>query len=217
MLRIFTGFDPREAIGWHVFMASLRATSTNYMVMPPLTGDQRDGTNRFTYQRFLIPQLCGYNGWALWLDGADMMLREDISDLDWRRESSRAVLVAKHDYKTAHPRKYVGTDLEADNHDYPRKNWSSLILWNCSHPSHYMHRQKLAEADGSYLHRFSWLDDSEIGDLPLTWNWLDEYGENPDAKLVHFTTGIPGFTHYATAPHASEWKQYAREVTRGLM
>jgi hypothetical protein len=216
MLRVFTGHDSRESIGWHVFVQSLLTTSSNYVLMPPLSGQQRDGTNAFTYARFLVPEICKWEGWALFVDGADMLLRSDISEILDYRDSRFALQVVKHNYKTKAPRKYVGTDMEADNMDYPRKNWSSVILWNCEHIEHYNHRDDLKECGGKYLHRFQWLTDDLIGELPIEWNWLDEYGENPEAKLLHYTTGIPGFSHYAQAPHAREWKECAREVNRGM-
>lgn len=177
----------------------------------PLHGRQRDGTNSFTYERFLIPHHCGYKGFAIFVDGSDMLLRSDIAELWALRSGWHAAQVVKHEYTTTHPRKYLGTPMEADNRDYPRKNWSSVVLWNCEH---YMNRcltpESLEKLDGSYLHRFSWLPDDRIGELPAGWNWLvDEYGENERAKILHWTAGMPGFKHYAQAPHAKEWRDAA--------
>lgn len=215
-MRIFTGFDPREAVGWHAFMASLiRHGLPRDASVVPLCGEQRDGTNSFTYERFRIPEICG-SGPALFVDGSDMLLRTPIKGLLDLYDKTKAVQVVKHDYRTRHPRKYVGTEMEAPNEDYPRKNWSSVILWNCGHKSHRDNAKLLRGFDGSILHRFAWLDDEEIGELPAEWNWLDEYGENENAKLVHYTNGIPGFSHYRTAPHAGEWKNAARDVLRGM-
>lgn len=183
----------------------------------PLCGDQKDGTNAFTYARFRIPELCGFSGWALFVDASDMLCLGDIADLWDLKDKTKAVQVVKHEYQTKHQRKYVGTELESDNKDYPRKNWSSVVIWNCGHLEHFKHRQLLRGDDGSILHRFAWLDDELIGELPKDWNWLaDEYGPNDEAKLFHWTAGIPGFTHYQHAPHAQEWKAAARKVTRGM-
>lgn len=202
MIRLFTGYDRREAIGWHVFCDSLMAHASEPVAIIPLQGQQKDGTNAFTYSRFLVPKLCEYHGWAIFADGCDMLLRVDIADLWAMRDDRYAVQVVKHDYRTRHPRKYVGTDMEAGNQDYPRKNWSSLILWNCARNTHLD-----PEGSASYLHRFQWLEDAEIGELPIEWNWLtDEYDANDDAKLVHWTAGIPGFPYYSSAPHSDEWR-----------
>lgn len=141
-----------------------------------------------------------------------MLMKADISELWALRDDYKAVQVVKHDYKTRHPRKYVGTRMEAPNHDYPRKNWSSVMLINCQH-YHWrdMKPEKIQEMTGPELHRFSWLKDDLVGELPAEWNWIaDEFGPNPDAKLIHWTAGTPAFPHYTNAPHAEDfWRQHA--------
>lgn len=217
MIRLFCGFDAREAVGFHAFVQSLIGTCSVQVSLIPLSGSQRDGSNAFTYSRFAIPELCNWAGWAIWMDGADMLLRGDVAELGKLCAGKEALKVVKHDYATKHPRKYVGTELETDNEDYPRKNWSSLILWNCGHMAHFTAREQIRNGDGAFLHRFAWLEDSDIGELPVEWNWLaDEYGENSEAKLLHWTAGIPGFYHYRDAPHAYEWRAMVRGVTSGL-
>lgn len=215
MVRLFTGYDAREADGWHAFIQSLIDTSTNYRLMPPLSGEQKDGSNAFTYQRFTVPELCNWSGPAIFVDAADMLLRADISELADMFDKSKAVQVVKHDYRTRHARKYVGTEMEADNPDYDRKNWSSVILWNAGHLAHFKARKQIRAAiergDGKFLHRFGWLEDKLIGDLPVDWNWLcDEFGERETAKLLHWTAGYPGFKHYANAPMSAHWHDSAR-------
>jgi hypothetical protein len=120
-----------------------------------------------------------------------------------RMEGHYDVMVVKHDYKTRRTEKYMG----AKNEDYPRKNWSSVILWNCnSWPNRKLTPEFVQSQPGSYLHRFSWLDDSRIGELPKEWNWLpDELGANADAKLLHYTLGTPCFSEFANTPQADEW------------
>jgi hypothetical protein len=214
-IKIFTGYDKREADGWHAFIQSLIDTSVDYVICPPLSGDQADGTNAFTYQRFLVPELCNWAGKALFVDGADMLLRASVGQLVDLYDKRFAVQVVKHDYQTKHPVKYVGTSMQAPNSSYDRKNWSSLILWNCGHMAHFRARDDIRraveEGDGKYLHRFAWLKDDEIGDLPKEWNWLcQEYGENPDAKLIHYTAGIPSFEHYKDGEMSEPWHQTAK-------
>ena len=216
-MRIFVGYDENESIGFHVCTQSLIRNSSKPVSITALGGNKRDGSNNFTYDRFLVPYLCDFKGWALWIDGADMLVLGDVNEIK-PPELGCAVYVVKHDYKTKHPRKYVGTSIEADNSDYPRKNWSSVILWDCGHyMNKWLYPSFINEHDGSYLHRFGWLPDERVGELPIEWNWLaDEYGENEEAKILHWTAGIPGFTHYAHTPHAPLWRQYARHVVRGL-
>jgi hypothetical protein len=166
------------------------------------TETHSDGSNQFIYSRFLVPHLMNYQGWAMFMDG-DMLVRDDIVKLWSLRDDGKAVMVVKHDYKTKANNKYLG----AKNQDYPRKNWSSVVLWNCAHPENSILTPEYIEnATGAQLHRFTWLADELIGDLPKVWNWLpDELGENPEAKLLHWTLGTPSFHEYADAPMAGEW------------
>jgi hypothetical protein len=217
VIPVYIGFDPREEAGSHVFTSSVVQRASQPVAITPLHlrhflpfygAGQRDGTNAFIYTRFLIPFLQDFRGWALFADGADMLMRADISELWMLRDHYKAVQVVKHDYKTKHPRKYIGTQMEAQNEDYPRKNWSSLMLINCAHFAwRQMTPERLQKMSGPELHRFGFMADELVGSLPAEWNWLaDEYGENPDAKLLHWTAGTPAFPHYAEAPHAAEFR-----------
>jgi lipopolysaccharide biosynthesis glycosyltransferase len=177
------------------------------------TETHKDGSNSFIYSRFLVPYLRQFQGWALFADG-DMLCRADISEL-WRmRDDSKAAMVVQHSYRTKYHRKYIGTSMETHNPDYPRKNWSSLVLWNCNHPSNSVLTPRyVSEQPGSHLHRFAWLAEDEIGELPATWNWLvGEYEHLPDAKLVHYTLGVPGIAAYSKCDHAAEWIRTRDEI-----
>jgi hypothetical protein len=137
------------------------------------------------------------------MDG-DMVVRGDIADLwECRRLSQTGVQVVKHDYKTKHPVKYLGYK----NEDYPRKNWSSVMLWNCSFfPNRMLTPQFVAKAPGAYLHRFEWLAEAAIGELPSEWNRLVmEQDVTPADKLLHYTIGTPCFSEYADCDAAEEW------------
>lgn len=225
MIPIYTGFDPREEAGTHVFISSLIERASAPIAIMPLhlpmfmsfySAGQRDGTNNFIYTRFLVPFLQDFKGWAIFADGADMLCKADIAELWALRDHYKAVQVVKHDYKTKHPRKYVGTQMEAANEDYPRKNWTSLMLINCAHYSwRQMTPEKVAAMSGPALHRFTWLDERFLGELPAVWNWLDEYGENPQAKMIHWTTGTPAFPHYKDAPHAEDFRRQLEWVNHG--
>ena len=207
---VFVGYDPREAIAFHTCVNSIiRHASQPVAIMPIALNlfqdyeeTHTDGSNHFIYTRFLVPHLQEYTGWAIFIDG-DMIVRGDITELWNLRDSYKDVMVVKHDYKTRMPIKYLG----ARNEDYPRKNWSSVILWNCnSFPNRQLTPEFVQHATGSELHRFSWLDDARIGELPPEWNWLpDEYGVNQDAKLLHYTLGTPCFQEFASTPQGDEW------------
>lgn len=219
MLKVFTGWDEREAAGWHTFAQSVIQNATQPIALIPLGRNvtQREGTNRFTYARFLVPWLCDFRGFAVFVDGCDMLCKGDITELTKYVSLGKSLAVAPHDYKTKYKIKYLGTELESANEDYPGKNQSSAMVFDCGH---YTHRiltpEYVNKAEG--LHQFSWIKDREsIGELPLEWNWLaDEYGENPKAKLLHWTAGIPGFNAYSLAPHSYEWKSTMLDCQRGM-
>lgn len=216
MIVCYTGFDKREEVGFHTFVSSVLHHTSEPVAFIPLNMDmQRDGSNAFTYARFLIPYLQNYEGWALFVDGADMIVKADLAELWVKRDESKAVQVVQHHYKTQHPRKYVGTKMEADNRDYACKNWSSVMLINCAHRRwRKITPETVANMNGAELHRFSFLDACDIGELSAYWNWLaDEYGPNPEAKLLHWTAGIPAFEHYKNAPHAADWFAAKEKVT----
>ena len=221
MIRIFIGYDPRETVVYHVCVNSIIRLSSQPVAVTPLAlGNlagyverHRDGSNQFTYSRFLVPQLMNWQGWGLYIDG-DMLLRADIAELWSLRDESKALLCVQHDYKTRLREKYLG----ARNDDYPRKNWSSVVLWNCAHPANRrLTPEFVQQATGAQLHRFSWLDDALIGALPREWNWLpDELGPNPQAKLLHWTLGAPCFHEFARAEMAEEWHEERRRMNDSL-
>ena len=211
MIPIFIGYDPREAIAYHVCTNSIIRRSSQPVALNPLAlnvlkgYDEKhtDGSNHFIYSRFLVPHLMNYKGWAIFIDG-DMIVRDDINELWEMRDDTKAVMVVKHDYQTKMAEKYLG----AKNENYPRKNWSSVILWNCGHPANAIVTPEFVQsATGAQVHRFTWLTDDLIGELPKEWNWLDvEYDWNPHAKLVHYTLGTPCFHEFSDQGNfANEW------------
>jgi len=210
---VFIGHDPREAVAYHVCCESIIKHASIPVAFIPLSGEQRDGSNTFIYARFLVPYLCGFKGSALYLDG-DMIVRDDIAKLVAEANPRCGVNVVKHDYKTKFATKYLGNK----NEDYPRKNWSSVILYDCAfYPNRVLIPEFVAKQPGSYLHRFSWLADDQIGGLPKEWNHLTmEYAPNPDAKLYHYTLGIPAFEGYQSQEGAEEWRKTLTEALTPL-
>jgi lipopolysaccharide biosynthesis glycosyltransferase len=224
MIPVAIGYDPRESVAYHVLSQSIiNRTTVPVSIIPLATrllqdfDGQKDGTNAFIYSRFLVPELMEYRGWAVYMD-SDMLVRCDLEELWKLRDESKAVMVVKHDYKTRHLRKLIGTPMECGNADYPRKNWSSLILWNCAHPQNrVISREFVQEAPGSLLHRFQWLSDDLVGEIPREWNHLvGEYPLTPEANLVHFTYGAPCFSHYRKCDYASEWHGIHEDVNAAL-
>jgi hypothetical protein len=226
-INLFVGFDERAEVGHHVFVSSVIRHSTHPISITPIgaklfkgfVGARRpDESTDFARIRFLIPWLMGFRGWAMFCDGSDMLVRDDISKLWAMRNFNRAVQVVHHDYKTLHPRKFVGTPMECDNRDYERKNWSSVMLIQCSHFSwRDLIPDVVERMPGEALHQFEFVRPEHMGQIPLEWNWLaDEYGHNDGAKLLHWTAGIPAFDHYKNSPMAREWLETAHQVLEGV-
>jgi len=220
-VKITVGFDQVEAVAYHTFCQSIIDKSSVPVEFLPLAINtldsyketHNDGSNKFTYSRFLTPYLNNFEGWAIFADG-DMVCLDDIKNLWDLRDDRYAAMVVQHDYLTKSSKKYLGNK----NENYPRKNWSSVILWNCGHPSNRILTPSfLQEKPGSFLHRFSWLNDAEIGSLPVEWNWLAiEYPENSNAKLIHYTLGTPCLKDYSNTEMASYWKDLNLRSQSGM-
>jgi len=220
-INIYVGFDQKEAVAYHVFCQSLIDNSSLPLKISPMAlknlekYDEKhtDRSNDFVYSRFLIPFLNNFNGWALFVDG-DMICQSDIRELFDLRDDNKAVMVVKHNYETKQKKKYLGNI----NENYPRKNWSSVILWNCNHSKHKILTPTfVSEQTGKFLHRFSWLEDKDIGELPLEWNWLAiEYEDNTNAKIIHYTLGTPCFSDYKNTAMAEIWYKYYSRLNNGM-
>jgi lipopolysaccharide biosynthesis glycosyltransferase len=210
LIPIFIGYDPREAVAYHVCANSIIRHASRPVSIIPLalnlftdyTETHTDGSNQFIYSRFLVPHLMDYTGHAIFIDG-DMIVRSDIAELWEQRQKHYDVQVVKHNYETCMTEKYLGSK----NENYPRKNWSSVIIWNCeSTANKRLTPEFVQRSTGAELHRFTWIRDEQIGDLPAEWNWLpDEYGPNCNADLLHYTLGAPCFHDFATTPMADDW------------
>ena len=220
-ITVVVGFDQREAIAYHSFCQSILEKSTIPVQFIPLAinslyfynENHNDGSNNFIYSRFLTPYICDFKGFAVYADG-DMICNADISELAVLFDRTKAVQLVKHDYKTKRSIKYFGNE----NKNYPRKNWSSMVVFNCQHPANrVLTPQFIQEHDGAFLHRFQWLQDEEIGELDSTWNYLAiEYKPRKDAKLIHYTLGTPCLVDFKEAEMSDIWWETYGRVIEGL-
>lgn len=194
MLRCFLGFDKRQAITYNVARFSIERRSSVPVSITPLIIDQlplkRTGLTDFTFSRFLVPYLCNYEGLALFLD-ADMLCLGDIAELFDRWVPGYAAMVVKNEKAF---------------------EWASLILFNCAHPSNSILTPEYIEtAQG--MHTLNWLSPSQVGALPSEYNHLAGYdAHNTDAKMVHFTQGIPVFAETEGSPFKAEWMAEAKAM-----
>ena len=102
--------------------------------------------------------------------------------------------------------------MESDNLDYPRKNWSSLMLMDCSKLRVWT-KESVSHESGAWLHRFEPIPSEQIGDIDPNWNELDTYG--PGTKVIHYTEGGPWLPNYNDHRFGDIWVQYAKEMLYG--
>ena len=219
-LKIFIGWDEREQEAYDVCVNSLLKHSSVQLDIQPIiksvlmdTGEYfreqpEAGSVEFTYTRFLTPYLAGYRDWALFVD-CDFLFTKDVAELFAMKDEQYALMCVKHDYV---PKNAVKMDGQKQV-SYPRKNWSSCILWNCGHLSNRILTPYIASTQtGAYLHRFQFLSDYMIGDLPLEWNWLEGEYDKPEVPpaAIHFTNGGPWFENWQDVDYADLWKSYLK-------
>jgi len=227
-LKVFIGYDPQEPIALHVLAHSILRRASCPVEIAPLVQAQLRAqgvytrergpteSTEFSLTRFLVPYLSGFHGWSVFMD-CDMLCRVDLAFLqaaemgigdDLVREIDKTVLVCQHSYEPQPGAKFLGHAQTV----YPRKNWSSFMVFNNAR-CRALSPAYVNAATGLELHRFLWTTDDAIGALPLEWNWLvGEYPANPRAKILHYTLGGPWFRDYAHGDHATDWFAEYREM-----
>ncbi|KAF9591401.1 hypothetical protein IFM89_004099 [Coptis chinensis] len=220
VFKIFIGYDPREDLAFEVCRYSiLKRASIPVEVIPIKQSDLRNSglyyrergiteSTEFSFTRFLTPYLAGFNGWAMFVD-CDFLYLADIKELTAFIDENYAIMCVQHDYTPKESTKMDGAVQTV----YPRKNWSSMVLYNCEHEKNkILMPEQVNKETGAFLHRFSWLDDSEIGEIPFVWNFLvghnkvdenDVSGTMP--KAIHYTTGGPWFDAWKNCEFADLW------------
>jgi lipopolysaccharide biosynthesis glycosyltransferase len=209
-LKIMIGFDQVESVAAHVLIHSILSRASRPVAITPVFLKNLGATytrdrdpkqsNEFSLSRFLTPYLSNYEGWSLFLD-CDMMLRTDVAELFALADPQKAVMVVKHEYTPSTETKYLG----AVQYRYPRKNWSSVMLFNNARCG-VLTPEYVNSAPALDLHQFAWTDDVLIGDLPREWNHLvGDSPPNPAAKNVHWTIGGPYFNEYKDVEFSNEW------------
>lgn len=194
MLKVFIGYDPRQPISYNVLQHSIATRSTKPVSITPLIIEQlpitRVGLTPFTFTRFLVPWLCDYEGWALFLD-LDMLVLDDISKLFDMADEQHQVLVSKN------PKRF---------------EWASAMLFNCP-KCRILTPEYVQTAKG--LHTIEWAE--SVGDMPPEWNHLVGYdASREDAKLIHYTQGIPAFPETKGCEYADMWFKEHRIVNSAV-
>ncbi len=235
-LMIYIGYDPREDLAYRICKESIEKTASAYIEVRPLKLDtlrymgimtrsvkkiegrlwdvisQKYMSTEFAISRFCIPHICNDSEWALFMD-CDMMVRANIWELLDYLDSDYAVMCTKHNHIVS------DASIKMDNqvqHSYKRKNWSSFCLWNLKHSANdKLTHEMLNTYRGLDLHQFCWLEEKEIGSIPLSWNYLVGHNKSQDFETinnVHFTQGIPTMEGYQDCEFSDEWKQISKEL-----
>ncbi|KAI3996523.1 hypothetical protein MKX01_029258 [Papaver californicum] len=233
VFKIFVGYDSREDLAYKVCKHSiLKRASIPVEVIPIKQSELRSNglywrkkdpteSTEFSFSRFLTPYLANYQGWAMFVD-CDFLYTADIKELTELIDDRYALMCVQHDYTPKESSKMDGVAQTV----YPRKNWSSMVLYNCGHPKNKILTSELVNTQtGAFLHRFMWLEDSEIGSLPFTWNFLvghnkvdeDENDPSTQPKAIHYTSGGPWFEMWKNCEFADIWlselEAYNKETT----
>ncbi|KAJ4774474.1 Nucleotide-diphospho-sugar transferases superfamily protein [Rhynchospora pubera] len=226
--RIFIGYDPREDAAYEVCRHSLLKHSSIPLEIHPIRQSELRASGlytrergptestEFSFTRFLTPHLAGFTGWAMFVD-CDFLYLSDIQNLVSLTDDRFAIMCVKHDYTPKESTKMDGAVQTV----YPRKNWSSMVLYNCAHPKNkVLSPETVSSQTGAFLHRFSWLEDDEIGEVPFVWNFLvghnvvDPKDPSTQPCAIHYTTGGPWFERYKDCDFADLWLKELEEYEK---
>ncbi|XP_038974559.1 protein CDI-like [Phoenix dactylifera] len=227
--RIFIGYDPREDAAFEVCRHSLLKRSSVPLEIHPIKQSELRAaglfwrergpteSTEFSFTRFLTPHLAGFQGWAMFVD-CDFLYLADIKELIALIDDRYAIMCVHHEYAPKETTKMDGAVQTV----YPRKNWSSMVLYNCGHPKNRaaLTPEAVSTQTGAFLHRFTWLDDAEIGEIPFVWNFLvghnnvDPNDPTTFPKAIHYTTGGPWFERYKDCEFAELWLEELEELNK---
>ncbi len=222
-LQVYIGFDPREEEAFNVLEYSLKKHSPNVDTHAIKQTDLRErgvytrevdklSATAFSLTRFLVPYLNNYKDWALFID-CDMLFTDSVDGLFNLANPSCAVQVVKHNHQPIEATKMDGRVQTL----YPKKNWSSVMLFNCGHNKNKnLTPEVVSSVQPKFLHRFEWLDDNDVGELPLEYNFLVEYYKMyPNGilpKNIHYTNGMPFMKGYEECDYSEIWFKYRDEL-----
>ena len=156
-------------------------------------------STEFSFTRFYVPMLSHYQGISLFVDN-DFIFKCNPSEIE-QYLRNKPVACVKHKLENIHGNKMDGIE----NKSYPRKCWSSLMLFDNTKLKH-LTKEYLDNASPADLHQFAWVKDNEIGRIPLKYNHLvGYYKKHKYIKAIHYTQGGPWFDEYKNSELSEEW------------
>ena len=193
VFRIFIGYDERQAVSYTTLQHSILETSSGPVSVTPLILSTlpitRRGLTPFTFSRFLVPWLCGYQGHALFLD-ADMFLVSDVCELVKYFDERHAISVVR---------------------SIAQFEQSSVMLFNNAHPKNRVLTPEFVQTSEGNFHGLFWLGEEEIGAIDAKWNQLVGYQKcRGSSGNLHFTMGVPAFPETSTSEFGQIWTDCAK-------
>jgi hypothetical protein len=191
VIRVFAGYDSRQPLAFNCLQHSIHRHTKRRVVVEPLMLERlpmmRRGLTEFTYSRFLVPWLCDYEGYAIFMD-SDVVVTGDVGELLGVTQAGPDVYVMK---------------------DQPRFEWPSVMVF---------------ENYGCKVLTPEFVDDNEnplldlhwgtVGTLPPEWNHCVGYAKpTRDAKLYHYTQGIPCWPETRGLPEDDVWFEEFKQLT----
>lgn len=217
---VFIGYDSSQDAAAHACRRSIVAQDTTVHVEYIKRSDLLENglywrqdheyeSTEFAFTRFLTPYLKGYYGYALFCD-SDFIWRCSPRELLERVDPLDAVTVVKHNIS---PEQLKQEKMNGKKQVwYPKKNWSSMMLFNCNHPkTRSLTPEVVSESPASYLHGLEWTWDASVGEVDKTYNYLvGYYNDRIDPKVLHYTDGTPLHAGYENCEFAEEFMKYVQ-------
>lgn len=216
-MKVFIGWDSREEIAYEVCKKSIKLHNDFIEVYPIKQQYLRElgiytreedplASTEFTLTRFLVPYLSGYSGFSIFMD-CDMLVQTDLYEVLKEIDHTAPINCVQHENYI--PKSNIKMDGKTQ-YTYPRKNWSSFMVFNCEHADvkRNLSLSNVNLSTPQYLHRMEWA--SSVGSLNYSWNYLVGYYQNLDCpKVLHYTDGGPWFEKYKDCPFSKNWLDVA--------
>ena len=167
----------------------------------------------FSFTRFLSLYIWKYKGFTVFMD-PDMLCLCDVREIEQMFDPQYVVQVVKHEYVPRSPTKFVDL-VQRPQLAYPHKNWSSFMILNNEKCRDVYTLETVNTLSGLTLHGFTNLRDTDVGSLPKEYNYLvGEDNQAEQAKIVHFTNGMPYAPGLNNCQYADVWNQELTEALR---
>jgi lipopolysaccharide biosynthesis glycosyltransferase len=190
-IRVYVGVDRSQLLAVPVLEYSIkRHTTAKVEVIPmldlpvPTPADPRNGQRTgFSFSRFCIPNMAGYQGKAIYMD-ADMLVFRDIREL-WEIPFDGAKIVIQQEVK------FQDETTQKAGAPKTRKKQCAVMLLDCARLDWDVARIVRGMDEGQYdyeqlMYEMCILDESEVKyGVPFEWNSLEHWDAN--TRLIHYT------------------------------